>query len=106
MQEIQEVSRECKQNFLMQVLDMLTRVDALLDLLTKQGRELLDDAALGTVTVRKCGVQGLERNEQDKQWKYNCGLQQKTILASSWTYSAGSDEKMPLGGAKGPRRAG
>lgn len=90
----------------MQVIDEMTRVDALLDLLLKRGRKLLDDAAWDTVTMRKCGVQDPERNEQDKQWKYNHGLQKKIILASSQTYLAGSDENMPLGGAKGPRRDG
>lgn len=61
----------------MQVTDEMTRVDALLHLLLKQGRELLDDAALDTVTMRKCGVQDPERNEQDKQRKYNVGFRRK-----------------------------
>lgn len=56
----------------------------------------MDDAALDTVTIRKCGIQDPERNEQDKQWKYNCGILKKIILASSWTCLAGS-----AGGCKG-----
>lgn len=40
----------------MQVPDEMTRVDVLLDLLLRQGREALDDAALDIVTMRKCGV--------------------------------------------------
>lgn len=44
-------------NFLIQVIDETSRVDALLDPLPKQGRELLGDAALDSVPMRKCRVQ-------------------------------------------------
>lgn len=55
--------------------------------------------------MRKCGVQDPERTEQDKQWKYNCGLQKKIILASSWTYLVGPDENTPLAGRKGAQES-